>query len=461
MRPTTILSEITLNSTANALDYPRGDRVTWSVVEALVKVFGDSLNVQARIDIDAILLAVTATISRQVPVTCIAILMKGDPGTSRVVTADQVNPEVASYIDDYVASLFRPGEAPTSGLSQRVIEAGRPVFKPDMTFDEFLPLISAEGQTYFSRHPFPIGSESVELVMVPMRSGPAIVGTLALFDWQKRADLTEADIEWMQTVGDRVGLTVDSAQQRNRAIDRIERLVALSDVTLAITSSQDLRVTLKLILERVIATLCVDAADVLLIDEDDQAFYVAANSGFRSSLNPDIRFPIPTDTDRQALFERKVGTPTATEWMGQHRRWLMAREGLKTYIAAPLVLREKVVGALEVFCRTRLEADPEWLSFLDAVAYHAAIGVDNATMFGALQRARHTNPPRKLPVPILSDREREILALVVDGASNREVAEKLHLSQNTIKFHIRQLLEKAVVSNRTELATKAVQQDWL
>ncbi len=41
------------------------------------------------------------------------------------------------------------------------------------------------------------------------------------------------------------------------------------------------------------------------------------------------------------------------------------------------------------------------------------------------------------------------------------MAEKLHLSQNTIKFHIRQLLEKAEVANRTELATKAVQQGWL
>jgi len=41
------------------------------------------------------------------------------------------------------------------------------------------------------------------------------------------------------------------------------------------------------------------------------------------------------------------------------------------------------------------------------------------------------------------------------------VAETLHLSQNTIKFHVRQLLEKAEVANRTELASKAVHHAWV
>src|SRR5437773_1905236 len=63
--------------------------------------------------------------------------------------------------------------------------------------------------------------------------------------------------------------------------------------------------------------------------------------------------------------------------------------------------------------------------------------------------------------PDLNDREVQILKLLVNGATNREVGEQLHLSHNTIKFHIRQLLEKAGVSNRTELATRAALQGWV
>ncbi len=49
----------------------------------------------------------------------------------------------------------------------------------------------------------------------------------------------------------------------------------------------------------------------------------------------------------------------------------------------------------------------------------------------------------------------------MEGDSNREIAERVHLSQNTVKFHVRQLLQKLGVDNRTELARKATREGWL
>jgi len=89
------------------------------------------------------------------------------------------------------------------------------------------------------------------------------------------------------------------------------------------------------------------------------------------------------------------------------------------------------------------------------------VAYDNTTAHDALRRTGHTQAPHRAPAPAWSEREREILQLIVDGASNRDAAEKLHLSQNTIKFHVRQLLEKAQVANRTELASKALHQGWV
>lgn len=442
------------------MEDPRGVRVLASVADALMKLSNESLAVDSRIDTDAILATVTSTISQLVPVTCMAVLMKSDPGTSRIVVSDHVNAAVATYIEAYVATMLRPGEAPTTGLSQRVIESGSPLFMPRMSFAEFLSLISAFGRGYVEGHPFPITFDSASFLMVPMHSGPATVGTLTVVDWHGGGNLTESDVDWMQRVADRTGLTADNALLRGKAIDRVVRLSALSDVALAITSGQELRLTLRLILERVIGTLNVDAADVLLLDDTDNALFVAANAGFRSVSTADSRFPIPPEVAKQA-HERSVGSERAIDWIGQSRRWVVAREGFKAYLASTLIAREVLVGVLEVFSRTPLEPDAEWLSFLDTMASHAAISVDNATAHEAVRRAGPPQVSRKLPSPTLSAREREILNMVIDGASNRDVAEKLHLSQNTIKFHIRQLLEKAGVANRTELATKAVQQGWL
>jgi DNA-binding NarL/FixJ family response regulator len=56
----------------------------------------------------------------------------------------------------------------------------------------------------------------------------------------------------------------------------------------------------------------------------------------------------------------------------------------------------------------------------------------------------------------LTKREREILALVAEGLSNREIADKLVLSPETVKSHVAALLEKLNVSDRTQAAIYAV-----
>lgn len=55
----------------------------------------------------------------------------------------------------------------------------------------------------------------------------------------------------------------------------------------------------------------------------------------------------------------------------------------------------------------------------------------------------------------LTLREIEVLRLLTTGAGNEEIAEKLHISQNTVKTHIKHLLEKTGFSSRTQLAIQS------
>ncbi|KNX37724.1 response regulator [Luteipulveratus halotolerans] len=59
-------------------------------------------------------------------------------------------------------------------------------------------------------------------------------------------------------------------------------------------------------------------------------------------------------------------------------------------------------------------------------------------------------------VPVLTDREREVLALVARGWSNRTVADELYISENTVKNHMRNILEKLQLSSRMEAAMYAI-----
>jgi DNA-binding NarL/FixJ family response regulator len=55
----------------------------------------------------------------------------------------------------------------------------------------------------------------------------------------------------------------------------------------------------------------------------------------------------------------------------------------------------------------------------------------------------------------LSEREHEILVLIANGASNREIAKGLFLAEGTVKNHITNVLGKMGVRDRTQAALKA------
>ena len=52
----------------------------------------------------------------------------------------------------------------------------------------------------------------------------------------------------------------------------------------------------------------------------------------------------------------------------------------------------------------------------------------------------------------LTDREEEVLKLVAGGATNREIAGSLHMSENTAKYHLRNIMQKLQVKNRAQMA---------
>jgi DNA-binding NarL/FixJ family response regulator len=74
-------------------------------------------------------------------------------------------------------------------------------------------------------------------------------------------------------------------------------------------------------------------------------------------------------------------------------------------------------------------------------------------MLAELGRAGQVAPPD--PLERLSERERDVLALLAEGLRNREIAERLVISEATVKTHVRHVLEKLRFRNRAEAAAFA------
>lgn len=73
--------------------------------------------------------------------------------------------------------------------------------------------------------------------------------------------------------------------------------------------------------------------------------------------------------------------------------------------------------------------------------------------------SRRTEPSQVVsPVGNLSAREKEVLELVVKGATNKEIARDLCITENTVKNHLRNILEKLHLENRVQAAAFAVRE---
>jgi PAS domain S-box-containing protein len=215
-----------------------------------------------------------------------------------------------------------------------------------------------------------------------------------------RPDGTRASIEIKpvmiikadQIVGTR-GVVRDVSERKlsdDKIQQQLEHLIALSEIERAIISSFDLRFSLSTLLTQVIAQLGVDAADVMLFNPVSQILDFSMGRGFRTQAF-ELGHPLHLGegyAGRVAL-ERTVVHVSDLAARNDNPRLARALKGeaFIDYYGVPLIAKGKVKGVLEIFHRTPLEPDRDWLYFLNTLADHAAIAIDNFTLFDDLQRS--------------------------------------------------------------------------
>jgi DNA-binding NarL/FixJ family response regulator len=101
----------------------------------------------------------------------------------------------------------------------------------------------------------------------------------------------------------------------------------------------------------------------------------------------------------------------------------------------------------------------EWHEYLKAVA------IDEAPMtrelaFRILKELSPMGADEKQDSP-LTAREREILGLVAKGLNNKEISNRLEISEHTVKNHLKNILQKLHLENRVQLARYAYEQSWM
>lgn len=89
--------------------------------------------------------------------------------------------------------------------------------------------------------------------------------------------------------------------------------------------------------------------------------------------------------------------------------------------------------------------------------HRGEVWIDQRVTVGVMKAvAEASTPGARREKPLLSDREREVVHLVSQGFRNKEIAEKLFISEQTVKNHLHNIFDKLGVSDRLELALYAL-----
>ncbi len=159
--------------------------------------------------------------------------------------------------------------------------------------------------------------------------------------------------------------------------------------------------------------------------------------------------PMP-DVVLMDLHMPKLGGVEATEAISR------AHPEVKVVVLTSFGEVERVHAALAAGAAGYLlkDAEPEEVGTAIRAAAVGEVHLDSAV---ARQLTRRMAAPQ-VGLSALTAREREILALVAQGHSNREIAEQLVISERTARTHVSNLLSKLQLSSRTQAALLAIRE---
>ncbi|NPV87840.1 MAG: PAS domain S-box protein [Anaerolineae bacterium] len=259
------------------------------------------------------------------------------------------------------------------GISGYVAQSGKPYRSVDPVHDPLLYLPQ-------------IPQDMRSLLCLPLVAQQKTIGTVLVVS---RGALEEAEERLLNLMADTAAGVIQRTLLQTQTERRLARLTTLRAMDEVISGTLELKLLLNLLLEHILGELKIDAAGVLLENRYTHILEFAAARGFRTDMPVKLRLRVGEGGTAKMFFERApIYAPDLEPLLeGWAHPELVRGEGFVSYYGLPLVSKGRVIGLLELFHRSRLEADSEWIGFLETLAGQLAIAIENALLFEDLQRS--------------------------------------------------------------------------
>lgn len=174
---------------------------------------------------------------------------------------------------------------------------------------------------------------------------------------------------------------------------KVAELSALHEIADLVGSVGDLSKMLHQLCEKITRIVGMEKCALIVRDKSMERFIVATSD----KLSQEFRNSY-IELTRDILFERRflIGEQLHVEKVDEVRdyggfRELYEKAGIATRVTVPLVVREHVLGLLELYPPARMETKKEFTGLVIQVAYQTAVAIDNASIFSHAERLASTD----------------------------------------------------------------------
>lgn len=255
-------------------------------------------------------------------------------------------------------------------------------------FESETPEISTSECSDPDCHCHGLMNEHSSIAYFPLRVQEQRLGLLCI---GRNERLSASDLRTLNAISDIAATAIHRTTLRQKTEQQLQRLLALRNIDSAITSSLDLHRTLNILLEQILSQLHIDAAAVLLYKPNLRQLEYAAGRGFQTAHITQSKLKRGEGSAGKVASDRKMMTieNLSAPGIALKRLELVRDEGFISYYGVPLIAQGEVRGVLELFHRSPLKPDPDWLEFLESLGLQATVALENAFLFEALQRSNN------------------------------------------------------------------------
>ena len=285
-------------------------------------------------------------------------------------------------------------------------------------------------------------------VSVPILSKGEVVGVINV-QHKRSKRYGEEKLALLTTIANQVGGAIENARLYDEMRQKARRLETLSQVSETVASSRLLEDVLQLIVTMTAQLMSSKISSIMLVDQDSGELRIAATQSLSEAYRRKPPLKIGQSMSGRAVKEqRPIYVPDVTAEGSYFYRDLAKQEALHSLLTVPMLMKERIIGVINVYTSTHYVFSDEEVKTLQSIANQAAVAIEHTRLMEKSFEMQEALEVRKLV-----ERAKGFL-MASRGLSEPEAFKLLQRQSMNLRKSMREISEAIILAEELQRATQ-------